>query len=620
MQKVDLRYRISWFGLLVCLLACSYYYFFFFNRASVEIDISVTQKSSFKLYWAEDGQSFAETRRAAVRVTPDRHYYHFFLTDLDSVAQLRLDPMEYTGEVVIGRVTLRQPGWQPITVDLERITPLHDIEAADVDERGLIVESIGNDPYLLIIPDLRPLPINWLEEGARYALLCCGVLFFISVCAPLRQDFAYVPIMLALVSMLVLTMAAVSRQNAHPDEYVHLQAADYYTDNWLPPRVDDPAIEQTYSVYGVSRLNNGEIYYLLVGKLAKLVQAFYVPELFSLRLFNITLFAIIVLYAAASLPARMVAAPFLLSPQIWYLFSYCVSDAFGLFICFVAACEAIRPRSWLNRFLFDPEYPGRRRVLAFVWLAVLLALLLLLKINYYPFIAFLAVIVCWRVFRTGDGEQRRAGLIRIGALIIVAGLLAGLRIGADYYVNGLDRQEKVAAMQEKTAHQWYKPSTELHQKHIGLYLKQRGTTLQSMVTGHRWFEHTLQTGVGLYGYFTIAAPEIYYQLFTWLLTLFLGVVLTTLLVRGGAENALLTLLAVVLTLALLGAALHRSWTVDFQAQGRYLFPMLPMLGLLLAKARHLFDNRVFIICVAHLFILSLYSFVFVALPAIPRPG
>ncbi|MBE0583378.1 MAG: hypothetical protein IH612_06390, partial [Desulfofustis sp.] len=390
--------------------------------------------------------------------------------------------------------------------------------------------------------------------------------------------------------------------------------------NWLPPRIDDPAIEQTYSVYGVSRLNNGEIYYLLVGKLAKLAQAFYVPELFSLRLFNIALFALIVLYAAASVPVRMVAVPFLLSPQIWYLFSYCVSDAFGLFICFVAACEAVRPQSCLNRLLFDPEYGGRRRIVASVWLALLLALLLLLKINYYPFIAFLAVIVCWRVFRTVDREQRRAGLISIGAVIVVAGLLAGLRIGADYYVNGLDRQEKVAAMQEKTAHQWYKPSTELHKKHIGLFLKQRGTTLLSMVKNHRWFEHTLQSGVGKYGYFTISGSEAYYQIFKWLLAIFLAVVLLTLLARGGLENALLTLLATVLTLALLGAALHRSWTVDFQAQGRYLFPMLPMLGVLLAKARQLFDTRLFILCVAHLFILSFYSFVFIALTAIPRPG
>jgi hypothetical protein len=620
MQQTGLSSRISWFGLLVCILACSYYYFFFFHRADVEIEISVPQKTAFKLYWAQEGQSFSEKRRAVVTVTPDRQRYRFSLTDLGSVTQLRLDPMEYAGEAVVGEISLRQQGWQPITVDLERVTPLHDIESAAVDERGLIITSTGNDPYLLIIPDLQPLAVNWLEEGARYALLSCAILLFVSICAPLRRDFTYVPLLLALVSVLVLTMAAVSRQNAHPDEYVHLQAAGYYADNWLPPRVDDPAIEQTYSVYGVSRLNNGEIYYLLVGKLAKLVQAFNVPELFSLRLFNIVLFAVIVLYAAASVPARMVAVVFLLSPQIWYLFSYCVSDAFGLFICFLAACEAIRPQSCLNRFLFDPDYGRGQRALAGVWLTVLLALLLLLKINYYPFIAFLAVLVCWHVFRSSDREQRRAGLLRIGALILVAGLLAGVRIGADYYVNGLDRQEKVAAMQEKTAHHWYKPSTELHKKHIGLFLKQRGTTLPEMIKNHRWFEHTLQSGVGMYGYFTIAAPELYYQLFKWLLAIFLAVVLTTLLVRGGAENALLTLLAVALTLALLGAALHRSWTVDFQAQGRYLFPMLPMFGVLLAKARHLFDSRVFILCVAHLFILSLYSFVFIALPAIPRPG
>ncbi|MBE0583994.1 MAG: hypothetical protein IH612_09550, partial [Desulfofustis sp.] len=70
MQESGFYSRISWFGLLVCRLACSYYFYFFFHRASVEIDISVSQKTSFKIYWAKDGQAFAETRRAAITVTP----------------------------------------------------------------------------------------------------------------------------------------------------------------------------------------------------------------------------------------------------------------------------------------------------------------------------------------------------------------------------------------------------------------------------------------------------------------------------------------------------------------------------------------------------------------------
>jgi uncharacterized membrane protein len=75
-----------------------------------------------------------------------------------------------------------------------------------------------------------------------------------------------------------------------------------------------------------------------------------------------------------------------------------------------------------------------------------------------------------------------------------------------------------------------------------------------------------------------------------------------------------------LSVALIGASLYRSWTIDLQAQGRYLFPILPMVGVLLARGRTLVDNGVFILFSIQLFALSLYSYIFIALIQIPRPG
>lgn len=208
--------------------------------------------------------------------------------------------------------------------------------------------------------------------------------------------------------------------------------------------------------------------------------------------------------------------------------------------------------------------------------------------------------------------------MKIAALVVIAGLLAGVRIGADYYVNGLDRQGKIAAMQENMAHPWYKPSTELNKKHIGLYLKDRGISLTQMVVDHRWFEHTLQTAIGIYGYFTFAAPQSFYQIFKWILLILFAITGFLLMIRGSNEDRFFSMLALFLAVALLGVSLYRSWTIDFQAQGRYLFPILPMLGVLLARARELFDNRLFILCLVHLFLLSSYSFIFVGLALIPR--
>ena len=71
-------------------------------------------------------------------------------------------------------------------------------------------------------------------------------------------------------------------------------------------------------------------------------------------------------------------------------------------------------------------------------------------------------------------------------------------------------------------------------------------------------------------------------------------------------------------MALIGVSLYHSWTMDFQAQGRYLFPILCMFGVLLGRCRQLFDTRLFILSVSQLYVLGLYSFIFIALINIPR--
>jgi hypothetical protein len=609
---------ISLFTLLLCALACFYYYHFFFNRSHVVLDIQVDQQTDFKLYWAAEKKLFSEKRMAEILVSPEQTSYSFFLSDLGSIERLRIDPLEHEGSALVKQIIISQKGYNTLNLDFQKLEPLYDITDFSVDSQGVEIESAGNDPNFLYIPVIKKAPVNWLSEIINYGLICLLIIVVTRSCASLHKDYRYVPVMLGVIFVLIVSMAAISKRNAHPDEYVHLNATRYYQENWLPPPIDDQDIENTYSVYGVSRLNNGEIYYLLAGKFSRAVAVFQISDLFAFRLFNISLFACILLYAAASIPARLVALPFILSPQVWYIFSYCGSDAFGLFLCFIAGCELVRPHSFLNRLL-DPQ-KKRGLLLALTVLPVTLGLLFLLKINYYPFIGLFFLCVIWQLFKSVAAEDRRRVLTRISLVVLLALTLAGLRIGADYYVNGFDRQEKVAAMQEKKAHHWYKPSTELHKKHISLYLKARGTTLKELVQGHQWFKHSFVTGFGTYGYFTIAAPKIYYELVKWTALAFLIYLFLIIAMQGSMENRLLALLSICLAIALMGASLYRSWTIDFQAQGRYLFPILPMLGILLARSRYLFETRVFTLLVSQLFVLGVYSFIFIALVSIARPG
>ncbi|MFC1831096.1 hypothetical protein ACFL0S_03640 [Thermodesulfobacteriota bacterium] len=604
---------LSWFTLGLCLLGCLYYFFFFFNRAFVEVEIEVEQKSQLKIYWADKDQSFSEKRRSSIRISPGAVSYGFFLTNLSGVDRLRFDPMQHPGKATISRVAISQTGYEPFTVPVENLQPAHEIINNKITENGLGFESSGVDPYFLISPQINKSGVNWGIEIVRYLLICSLVIILVRGCAAFRKNFAFVPMLLSMVIMLIITMASISKRNAHPDEYVHLQAAEYYQDHWLPPQIDSKEIENTYSAYGISRLNNGEIYYLLAGKFSKLLEGLKIDRLLALRSFNILLFGLILVYTVKSVSARLVALPFLLSPQVWYIFSYCVSDAFGLFLCFLMGCELVRKNSFLNRVLDVGKSTSARAMILF---SVLLALLFLLKINYYPFIVLVYCVIFWRWLHQHDG--RTIIFTRIFACSLMALMVASIRMGADYYVNGADRNEKLAVMQEKTAHHWYKPSTELNKKHVSMYMKERGTTLKALLVKHNWFAHSFQTGFGKYGYFTISGSETYYRLVKWSVIVFLVFLGGAVAFRGDTEGRLLALLVCGLALVLVAASVHRSWTIDFQAQGRYLFPILPMIGVVLARNRSVVDNKVFILLTMQLFLLSLYSFIFIALPAIPR--
>lgn len=604
---------VGWFTLAICLLGCAYYFLFFYNRAFVELEIEAEHKSIFKLYWSSGDKPFSEKKSSSVRLKPGKASYTFFFTDLGNIDKIRVDPFQYEGRGTIHRLTLSQSGYETVEVDLASLEPLNQIERSEAELSGLMIISTGSDPFLLLQPGLVKKPVNWVLETARYALICSLILLIVAGLSPLGKEFRFVPVLLAAVLTLVVVMAATSKRNAHPDEYVHLEASKYYQDHWLPPEVDDPEIEQTYSVYGVSRLNNGEVYYLLAGKFSRLLEVLAIDQLFALRSFNLLLFGLIFLYTVKSVSARLVALPFLLTPQLWYIFSYCVSDALGLFLCFLAGCELVRDNSSLNRLL-DRDRKASLRHLIIV--AILLGSMFLLKINYYPFILLVYAFIVWRWFKSP--EDRISITTRIAAVTLIALAFAGLRLGADYYVNGGERSEKLALMQEKTAHHWYKPSTELNKKHVSMYFKQRGVTLKEMIVKYRWFAHSFQTGFGKYGYFTISGSETYYRLMKWSAIVFLVFLGGAVAFRGDTEGRLLALLVCGLALALVAASVHRSWTIDFQAQGRYLFPILPMIGVVLARNRSVVDNKVFILLTMQLFLLSLYSFIFIALPAIPR--
>ena len=620
-DAVKIRLMQWLFAAFTCLLACVLYFHFFINTASVEIELTVAQKTDFKIYWAAADKLYSEKNMAAVIATPERKHYNLFLTDINKVARLRIDTHSYAGEATLKGLVIRQEGWAPISLttaeQFGKLVPLQEIAESRVDNDGLWVLSSGKDGNfeLLLAPEKLGLDLGWLL--LRLAAIA-GIVFCVLHCAsPLAVNLRLVPVLLFGIWLLIITMAGISKDNSHPDEYVHMSAINYYQDHWLPPILDDPSIRNTFSAYGVSRLNNGEIYYLFAGKFHKFLQTFSIPEYFSLRLFNVGLFGLIVLYTIRNRYARMVALPFLVSSQIWYLFSYCASDAFALFFAFLAAVELIDPSSLLHRYLKGDGWLAK--LLGLVVLGFLLGIVFLLKKNYLPFVVFFYLVLAVKIFFTEEFFwEKKAAILRLILITFVGLSVFGLRVGADYLVNGFDREEKIVRLQEEMAHAWYKPGTELHKKHVSLYRKARGATLEKIVYVERWFEKTFRSSFGVFGYFTISGSETYYDLVRWsgvaLLTIFFAAIFR----GGGLVGSGLAIAALGISVGLIGIALYHSWTVDFQPQGRYLVPIIPIFGILYGWNYEAIHGRLLFFGIAPMFLLAAYGFIFEALMRIPR--
>ncbi len=608
------------FPAILSLLACTLYYIFFINTAHVEVELEVAKKTNFKIYWAQKGQPYSEKQMSVVTAHPRRTHYSFFLTNIKNIARLRIDTHAYAGDATLKHLAIEQEGYATLTLsdsrEFGKLVPLAQIEDLRITEDGLWLRSAGGDPNfeLAIFPEYLGMDLGWLL--IRFGAIIFFVTLIYRFTSSLGKDFLFVPVLLTGVWVLIIVMAGISKRNVHPDEYVHLYASSYYDDHWLPPSLDDDSVRDTYSVYGVSRLNNGEIYYLFSGKFHKLLESFRISEYFSLRMFNICLFGLILLYTIKNRYARMVAIPFLLSSQIWYVFSYCGSDAFALFITFLVGCELVNPESRFNRFLTG----DRRRFLpGIVALGFLFGCLFLLKKNYYPFIAYVYLFLGIQLFfSTLSFAERQTGLKRLTAVTIIGLLLFGLHLAAGYVVNGFDRNTRIAELREELARSSYKPGTELHKKYISLQRKARGTTLAEMVTVERWFEKSFRSSFGVFGYSSISASQTYYDLVRWTGVGLLIFVFGSIFFRGGIESSSLAFALVVLSGALIAASFYHSWTVDFQSQGRYLFPIIPMLGILYARTYRAIHRQILFFGVCSMYLLGMYSFVFQALVRIPK--
>lgn len=611
----------------------------------LQITMSSSIESNAQIFY-DLGQGLNEkhSQRMHIPRQEEPRQYRFKLPN-KMIYNIRFDPLMKTGKVRIREMKVTDSlGNLLREIPLGPLEAIHQIKSINArnDQVEIVVTENANDPQIglplkeaLNFEGKLPFPVGqWLlaitKELILFILLAVvfswgwkkkwGDLLLKGLESPFFQE--KLPLIyLGSAFGLILAMAFISGFDTHPDEYGQIKAAAYYIQNWLPPAVDDPRIIDSISVFGVSYLWQIEPIYFIAVKASQAL-SFLVPDFYlRLRLANAFLFLLLVLIVATQINRSKWLVPFLVvSPQMWYVFSYFNSDGFPLVIAILLAMQFIDSESSLNRFLSAPIL--RQNAIGGVLAGILMGILITSKLNYLLYIVFLIFVGLWRVLFEVSPPVRIPHLKKWIFVGFVA-LLVYLPIyGYDQYVNDFKKTERAMVVMERHAGYQFKPSTlrnESSSTYPGLRLRDKGMSLEELlIKNPAWRDLSFKSFFGVYGYMDLVSDEDYYLVMTYMLGFFSLVVFFYMAFTLPVRDVIFVMFVLLFTGLAVGQSVYHSWVNDYQPQGRYLFPMLPMLMIGLAKLPASFRARAMPLSGLIFFILSVWSFLLTGLRVIPK--
>lgn len=411
----------------------------------------------------------------------------------------------------------------------------------------------------------------------------------------------------------------------NPDEIHTLTVVEHYFSHFMPPDMRDPAIINSYAIYGTTRHSEWNLFYFLT---AKTGQAF-TDEIIRVRLFTVITFCIMAGMALKNIrknSALLFAV--LLTPQVWYLFSYCTSDSYDYFMSFLCLYELIRKDSMLNQVIGKPFCKKH------IWYVFLLGLLFVQilwgKPSFYPVLIFVFLILLIRLFypwtdgwesasgpagdggNTGIEEKRKVQrtllfryLTILGATLVIFALRYMI---TDFPYYGFAKYDVYMEMLEKTADYGYKFSTPPMERAYSMSFMEKGVTLGEFLTGFDFNKNLFRTFAGFFGSYAFGAADWYYMVMGMLYLALLGYFVYRVW-RAKSAKAWWELAVAVFTMGVHYALIvYNGWVIDFQPQGRYLVPILIYGAFLAYRADREGKDKVFRVFLCLTCLLSLYCF------------
>ena len=550
---------------------------------------------------------------------------------------LRIDPSAAIGSVHLSKIDFSSPfnSYQLKTEEIySSFQPTNHITKWSLKGNTIAIETSGMDSQLVTCqldqsqidrlnvdiwkirtPVFLILLFFWLVDSVRSCTFRF-IQFLISSSWFKKRISSYTLIMTALGIILILNLILLihSHYNVHPDERMHNLAASYYKKNWLPPDLDDPAVHVLYlkSGWGVSYLSHLDLSYLFAAKFSNIVGSLIQDEYLRLRFFNLLLLILVIISVNLCRQQNLLAI-LLISPQIWYLFSYFNGDAFPLGLSIIASALLLNILS--REFLSTTGVVGQVRIASSVLgLGIVIGLLVLAKRNYLLFLVFLIVYCLWRIYYTPSIERKRLILILTSSAVIGLSIFLAWNY-LDVSINGTHKKVKIDKLAEKFALPQYKPSQQSsNQSADNFHLRDKGMKFKEILLDHQWYKSTFKSFWGTYGYMSVSAPAPYYLLILFFIISFVGLLCFQFIgSMNSSDRVLLLLLAGFIFITILTSIFH-SWTYDYQPQGRYLFPIIGMIVISCKNFTEYISRNVLIALVFILFSLSIYAYTSIGIP------
>jgi hypothetical protein len=631
---------------ILAILTAGWMFYIDSQSAYFKLTMKTAVKGDTAELFYDQGYGLSEEDVVGARVHGDDLFHEYTFKIPRIISHLRLDPFMTAGAVVVKKMEITDRfGHVLKSFALHQLSPAWEIKTLELLDEGLKVttEDKAVDPQINILLDdewiqqshTRPLFLSVKTTLIEWAIIFVLLILSVVIWKKYKEKIYHfmegsffqekLPVIyLGCALGLILAMAFISGTDVHPDEIGHENCANYYSEHWLPPSIDNPKMLKTVSGFGISYLFRLEIVYLLSGKVALLLSGLVNDNYLRLRLFNVLLFFILILIAARkihSVPLLVLAL--VLSPQIWYIFSYFNGDSFAFFIALLIALQIIYPDSLLNQYLNSNALWNKWSGGAVF--GILAGLILLSKMNYYIYIAFSLFIIVWNfIFERGFTQWKVNHLqIKKWALVALVALCVYLPPAVyDQYINDFKKDEKISNFVEKHAVYQFKPSTLMNapdDSYTGMNLKSKGVSLQEIfLEKSYWRKLTFLSFFGLYGYMNLYADQQYYDTLSMLL---FGLILFIYFYAAytiSLRDGIVLCLVLMFLLLVIGQSVYVSWTGDFEPQGRYLFPMIPMVMVGLSRLTTGFQKRIIPCFNLILFLFSMTSFVFYALLFIPK--